>query len=649
MSDKFDETEHNGVNPEESSAKVTGEVGYEDNDNWEFEAVAHTLENTVVENGEFEIVLPDKEDLRAAAPQEKPQEDEAAAPAPQPKARSAAYETRERPSAAKQEVTEKSETKAKQNGKSNKGKIICGVLVGLIVAVVLVFFGWRYYTVPNSQEKMNYGNVALTVGDEDVSIGMYNYYYNTIFQNYASYAQQGYYTDLDLTKDFSKQKTTTQDGKQTTWDKLFVKETTDRLQYILALYHEGVEHGVELTADQKKSMKENLQSLKDSAAESDTSVDEYIAENYGDYCGLATIKKMLTQAFIANNYYRQYLIENTPEKKEIDAYFKKNKDKFTQVKMAYLPIPYNADDASAKASTEASARKYAKKIKSLDDMKLALPKACKQLIDQYVSAGYFEDAESCAAAIAGQLEIDLVKSDNSFPKDGVEWLFNDATKVNATKVVTDAENSVVYIIIKLSDASLSDQETYSVRHILITPEADENADTDKDGNVKYTKKAWAAAEKKAKKILKEFNGGDKKEITFAELAEQYSSDTESTSKGQSGLYGGLYEGVELGKMVPSFEKWATDKSRKYGDTGIVKSDYGYHIIFFIVDEPYYVHECKSAVTSENGEKLIASYKIKKHDGPMKKTTVAKPEKAEDTTADANAAADSAVISGADDE
>ncbi|MBQ9517516.1 MAG: peptidylprolyl isomerase [Eubacterium sp.] len=659
MSDKYKDTNTDELEEELETEKSDGSVKYEENDNWEFEATAHTLENTVVENDEFEIILPDsasEEKTVTAADEDEKEEKEDS------KKESSKYETRERP-VAKDDKEDDSKAKAEKQsskGKSNMPKIICGVLVSLIVIVVLSVFGWRYYTLPNTDEKMNYGNVALVVGEEEVSIGMYNYYYNSIYQNYAQYAQQGYY-QLDTTKDFTKQKTTNAKGKEVTWAQLFKDDTVDRLQYILALYHAGVENGVELTSDQKKSIKENIKELKSSASDSDMSVDEYISEQYGEYCGLATIEKMLTQAYIANNYYRQFLIENKPTEKEVNAYFKKNKDDYTQVKVGYIPIPYNADDGTARAEAEKNAKNYAKKVKNIDDLKLLVPKACKELIDQYVAAGQYEDADACAEAIAGMLEIDIVQSDTSFPSEAKEWLFSSKTKVNQTTTFTDADNAVVYILLKMSEPSLKDDETYSVRHILIKPESDEKSDESSKSTPKYTKEQWAAAKKKADKILKEYKKGDKKELNFAFLAEKYSDDTESTSKGSSGMYGGLYEGVTLGQMVQSFEKWATDKSRKYGDTGIVKSDFGYHIMYFVEDVPYYYHECAEAVINDKGDDFVKEAVVKEHASVMKKTTVAKPEKAEETddsaqqyanTGDAEAqteAASEEVVEGEDDE
>ena len=39
-------------------------------------------------------------------------------------------------------------------------------------------------------------------------------------------------------------------------------------------------------------------------------------------------------------------------------------------------------------------------------------------------------------------------------------------------------------------------------------------------------------------------------------------------------------------MVDPFENWCYDASRKAGDTGIVESDYGYHVMYFCGDSDY---------------------------------------------------------------
>lgn len=39
--------------------------------------------------------------------------------------------------------------------------------------------------------------------------------------------------------------------------------------------------------------------------------------------------------------------------------------------------------------------------------------------------------------------------------------------------------------------------------------------------------------------------------------------------------------VSKGMMVPEFEAWCYDPARKIGDTGIVQTDYGFHIMFYV--------------------------------------------------------------------
>lgn len=133
----------------------------------------------------------------------------------------------------------------------------------------------------------------------------------------------------------------------------------------------------------------------------------------------------------------------------------------------------------------------------------------------------------------------------------------------------------------------SDLPDVNVRHILIEPEADE------DGNV--SDEAWAAAEQKAQEVLEEWQSGDATEESFGELAATYSSD------GGSSTNGGLYEDVHPGQMVTEFNDWCFDASRKPGDTGIVKTSYGYHVMYFVgqSEETYREYLIENDLRSES--------------------------------------------------
>ncbi|MBQ2749594.1 MAG: peptidylprolyl isomerase, partial [Clostridia bacterium] len=44
--------------------------------------------------------------------------------------------------------------------------------------------------------------------------------------------------------------------------------------------------------------------------------------------------------------------------------------------------------------------------------------------------------------------------------------------------------------------------------------------------------------------------------------------------------GGLMEDIKQGDMVAEFDAWIFDEARKEGDYDIVKTQYGYHLVYF---------------------------------------------------------------------
>lgn len=107
------------------------------------------------------------------------------------------------------------------------------------------------------------------------------------------------------------------------------------------------------------------------------------------------------------------------------------------------------------------------------------------------------------------------------------------------------------------------------------------------------------------------------EYSFALLAEEYSEDPGSVSSGSGEAFGGLYEAVPLGQMVEGFENWAIDGSRKYGDTGLVESEYGYHIMFFINHGPEYQANIVSSLKDQQLTNLVENAQIKVRDKAVK--------------------------------
>ena len=137
-----------------------------------------------------------------------------------------------------------------------------------------------------------------------------------------------------------------------------------------------------------------------------------------------------------------------------------------------------------------------------------------------------------------------------------------------------------------------DTPNVNVRHILIMPKtAEEGADpTDEEKN---------AAKTKAEELLAEFLK-DPTEDHFAELAKENTEDPGSKENG------GLYEDVYPGQMVETFNDWCFDAARKPGDTDIVETSYGYHVMYFVkTSENYHWRE----VAEQNYPMSIMNTKI----------------------------------------
>ena len=142
-----------------------------------------------------------------------------------------------------------------------------------------------------------------------------------------------------------------------------------------------------------------------------------------------------------------------------------------------------------------------------------------------------------------------------------KWLWDESTKTGDTKVITsEGDTKSTYTVYLLSEGShKNESKTHDVAHILVafdseTPTAEEKA----------------AAKAEAEQILADYLAGEKTQDAFEKLGEEKTDDSSV-----------VYEGVYEGQMVEAFENWVFDEARQVGDTGIVETEYGYHVMYYI--------------------------------------------------------------------
>lgn len=510
--------------------------------------------------------------------------------------------------------------------KAKKG-ITSAVAIVLIVALLVCYLAtgtakhglMSYFGVPQSSI------TAFTMVDGDgnkhsIKVSTYNYYfamfYNQIQQTKAQYEQYGFdeealekqHLNVDFDEKFSKQTTKNDDDETVTWAKYMKEEVTENIKSTYLYYYEAVKanKGKEpkITDEQKKEIDEAIGNYKDSAKQYGYTTSAYLTAAMGKGVNEKVFRREAKIAYIAQNYQEKYadkLMEKEYTDKEYDKYKKDNYDDLVSVDVKYFECDTEDDAKAFKKALNADGSNFAdlaSKYASTDFDK----KANKNAVETTYVGMTRSTLKSVGAAIATADEKKDEKDEDKF--SGLDWLFSKDRKAGDVK---QSSTSVVYVV---KPVYLSKQHTVSVRHILIAPEEEakegEEATTDA---TQMSAKAWKEAEKKAKKVLDEFKKGEKTADAFADLAKDNSKDGNASD-------GGLYENITPNKMVPTFNAWCFDASRKAGDTAIVKTQFGYHVMYFEGkgDMPVWKYTAQQALASDDGEtskeKLEKSYEIK---------------------------------------
>jgi hypothetical protein len=184
--------------------------------------------------------------------------------------------------------------------------------------------------------------------------------------------------------------------------------------------------------------------------------------------------------------------------------------------------------------------------------------------------------------------VTLTYAGSSLPSAYSDWLLEEHEVGDAAALSNDTTTYVVMFL----GRDTNDYKLVDFRHILIQAE-----DTDGDGE--YSDEEIAAAQSQAQDIYDQWLAGEATEDSFAELANEYSTDTGSNENG------GLYEDVYKDAMVEPINDWLFADGRQAGDTELVSYDgssyTGTHVLFFVGtdDLTYAQYEADSAMRSND--------------------------------------------------
>ena len=458
-----------------------------------------------------------------------------------------------------------------------------------------------------------------------IKVCTYNYYFAMIYNNLQStqsqYEQYGYEVPEDQKIDFdqklSKQTTTDPDdeNKKITWLEYIHDEVLESVESTYMYYYEAVKANdgkePEITEDQQKELDETIDNYKSTAEGYGFTVSGYLTAAMGKGVTEEVFRREAKIQYISENYQGELqdkISDKQYDEKEYEKYRDENKNDLVSVDIKYFECDSEDDAKAFKKALKADGSNFAElasKYATSDWDK----KANKNPVETFYKDMTKSTLQGMNGAIAQAEEHEESEEEHEHEYPGLDWVYSSKRKAGDIKQMS---TSIVYIV---KPVNLSKVHPVTVRHILIKPytvekgEDGEKTETDAETPSEASSKEWKNAKKRADKVLAEYKKGKKTAESFGKLAEKYSKDSNASD-------GGIYENVTPNQMVPTFNAWCFDSSRKEGDVAIVQTEFGYHIMYFesTSDLAVWQYTAQQALASDDGEKEIEelekSYSIK---------------------------------------
>ena len=396
---------------------------------------------------------------------------------------------------------------------------------------------------------------VMKIGNSSVSLQEYNY---TLYSNYLefcnTYSSYLSYFGLGDKNTLKSQKCSVSEDYET-WADFFMAQTEEMLTQVYTFYNAAKATGMALNETYTKDLEAYMVDLSTVAEEAGKTPDEFMAENYGAGMTAELYRVFLTHRLLATQYCDEQLAKIQYSDAEYEAYYQENKLSFDKVSFRiftviedYLPADTSKDDEETTlAAIKAYAELFAKDLTS-EEM---FAQRALAFVPEEEKANYQDDAATLANNIAAS---DLADGDMK------TWLFDASRKKGDVAVHKTGESA--YTVCYFLSSGRDEYPLVSMRHLLLNV-------SDKEGSTD------AEVQAKIQQLYDDWKAKGEKEEDFIAMATEHTQDPGSQTNG------GLYDLFSRGTMVAPIDNWLYEEGRKLGDSAIIKTTYGYHIVLFM--------------------------------------------------------------------
>ena len=467
---------------------------------------------------------------------------------------------------------------AEEQAAAKKSKVIYGVIAALFVIVAVASL-----VISSGVTQRN--AKAVSIDGQEYTAAEMSYYYYSIYNNVLN-SQYGSYMGIDTAKPLSEQVMSdtaklvlaVESQEELTWHQYLMDTAKQSMVEVKRLYEAALADGEDPQDPHvTEEIDATVEMVGQYAKQSGYSTKEYLRLVYGKNMTVDLFRNIAAQAHVASHYESEYIASLDYTVADMEAYYAENKASFDVAAYESLSfsgtpeVKYDAENNVIEATDEEKAQ-----------AKQAAADSAAAVLERIQNG---EKLADIAKEYEGKASYTNTEKGSNTGSDVSNWLFAEGRVADEATVINGDPTATVVVF---HSVGRHEYETVDVRHILAM--ADTSALDSGSETYEADKQAiWDEAKAEAEQMLADWKAGEATEESFGEMAAQLSDD---------GADHGLYENVYKGQMVENFENWCFDAARSSGDTGIVETPYGYHVMYFVKhNAPYWQVQAQNAMAT----------------------------------------------------
>ena len=478
-------------------------------------------------------------------------------------------------------VDPKTAREAKQRKEEKRSNLLYGTIFVVFVLVAVAAVIWKSNIIQRAA-------TAVTIDGEKYTAAEVNYYYQNLYQNFLNnYYDSISYIGIDTTASLKDQTVSSMGAmftgaeEGTTWHDYFLEQALDQMADTQALEAAAAADSYTWTDEMQTTLDEAMESLSSSASMYGYTVDQYLGMIFGSTMSKSIYEEQTKRSILVSSYVTDYQASLTYTEDELEEAYEADRNAYDLASGQYVRI------SGAAPTTDDEGNE----IEVTDEMTAEAMATAKATADQiyadWQAGGDLEELAEASSDTATYTSSDSIAYSSAVLNS---WFFDDARQAGDSAVLEDESGSAYYVAV-FESKGRNDYNTVDIRHILISPEAS-TLSSDDEGYEEDVAAKQAEALEQAEALLEEWKAGEATEDSFAELAKANSADGSASE-------GGLYTEVYKNQMVAEFNDWCFDPARQSGDTGVVETTYGAHVMYFVgYDIPYWQIQVRDDLRTE---------------------------------------------------